>query len=369
MLLLSKGIQSLLLKPYAAQAVRSVAPAAGLHTSESDSGAIGNLLQYLRFNVYHDIRHHLDNDKWAKIFAVEGNVKSGKGAFAEEFARKLELKLYPSPHHEYVHTCHDRFREEDLELRLERYRKLWNISLDRTFTNREDWPNIGRHQIAMIRSRHMQYRLAMSHILRHCQGVVLERSFYSLIVFHSAFEKLKLVPKEVIDSFALHVYRANSLMLPPQVVIYLDVPPDVCLERIQKHGTPAEKHISLDYLKAMDEAYKEEYLPAAAEAGSNVIHLDWTNPKSVDEIIMELDDMPTLLSQFNPWDLTNWELKRMMGRAGSRLISQIAENFIPVEEMWDPAWRREMEEHMENTMPPMYLKGYDPKKDKFVWLK
>jgi deoxyguanosine kinase len=43
----------------------------------------------------------------------------------------------------------------------------------------------------------------------------------------------------------------------PDVVIYLQAPLDVLLDRIRQRGISAEQHINADYLKALNDAYTE----------------------------------------------------------------------------------------------------------------
>jgi len=68
------------------------------------------------------------------------------------------------------------------------------------------------------------------------------------------------------------------------VVLYLDVPPEQCYENIQAGENEAEKHLTLDYLKRVEEAYKTKYFPEARERGVNIIEIDWSSPAPVDEV-------------------------------------------------------------------------------------
>ena len=43
----------------------------------------------------------------------------------------------------------------------------------------------------------------------------------------------------------------------PDVIIYIHVPPNICLERVMKRNRGSENLISLEYLQKLDEKYEE----------------------------------------------------------------------------------------------------------------
>ncbi|UUA72122.1 deoxynucleoside kinase [Cellvibrio sp. QJXJ] len=75
-------------------------------------------------------------------------------------------------------------------------------------------------------------------------------------------EKDQLFARTTLDDDELNIYRQvyDKLVINaprPDLVIYLQAPPDVLLERIRQRGISAEQHISADYLKALSDAYTE----------------------------------------------------------------------------------------------------------------
>lgn len=61
----------------------------------------------------------------------------------------------------------------------------------------------------------------------------------------------------------------------PAACIYVDTPPEVCLERLQQRGRPAEQNVDICYLKRLGHAYKGRL---ASGGGGRVITLDGTLP-------------------------------------------------------------------------------------------
>lgn len=75
-------------------------------------------------------------------------------------------------------------------------------------------------------------------------------------------EKDQLFARVTLDDDELNIYRQvydKLLISPPQpdLVIYLQAPLDVLAERIRQRGISSEQNISIDYLKALNDAYTE----------------------------------------------------------------------------------------------------------------
>ncbi len=75
-------------------------------------------------------------------------------------------------------------------------------------------------------------------------------------------EKDQLFARVTLDDDELTIYRQvyDKLVInapKPDLVIYLQAPLDVLLERIKHRGISAEQYISADYLKALNDAYTE----------------------------------------------------------------------------------------------------------------
>lgn len=79
------------------------------------------------------------------------------------------------------------------------------------------------------KQRYVTYVHALGHLLSTGQGVVIERSFYSDIIFTEALLRHNLISK--VAHKALHEVRGYTEpeVLKPHLVIYLDVPVDKTL--------------------------------------------------------------------------------------------------------------------------------------------
>jgi deoxyguanosine kinase len=75
-------------------------------------------------------------------------------------------------------------------------------------------------------------------------------------------EKDQLFARVTLDDDELNIYRQvyDKLVINaprPDLVIYLQAPLDVLLDRIRQRGISAEQYINADYLKALNDAYTE----------------------------------------------------------------------------------------------------------------
>lgn len=343
---------------------------AAIHTSPTKNDALGEWVQHLRFRYYHDPRHHLDNDRHAKVFAVEGNMKSGKGEFAKEFAERLDLRFFPSCDYSYIITAKERyFDPEERDFLMDEnhiFKRSLDVAMERVYTNPEDWAQMARYQQAILKAKFYQYADAVAHLIRTGQGVVIEKSYFSMPIFEVAFKKMKWQNREVMKY--LHDYRLfmQQRFLPPQVVIYLDVPAEDCYTELQKNGSPAEKQISLKYLQAMEEGYSK-YLIDAERYGSKVITLDWTKDRDVEAFVMDMEEMESLQLPHCRWDQGNGELKEMMRDFQNNfMLQKMSFLTCPIEELTLPHWMY-FASPIYASSRPWYKTGY--KNDKWAWLR
>jgi NADH dehydrogenase (ubiquinone) 1 alpha subcomplex subunit 10 len=96
------------------------------------------------------------------------------------------------------------------------------------------------------------------------------------------------------DSFEYYNdIRRESItdLLRPHVVIYLDIPPEMCVENVKKRGVPHEVNSPLncvDFYRYMEESYKEEILPEL-NRHAEVLVYDWKEGGDIDLIIEDLE--------------------------------------------------------------------------------
>jgi deoxyguanosine kinase len=121
-------------------------------------------------------------------------------------------------------------------------------------------------------------------------------------------EKDELFAKLTLDAqeFALYQQIQTSLNLSPptpDLVIYLQAPTDVLLQRIQQRGLEAESQIAADYLVSLSESYTEffHYYDDAALLIVNAAEIDFAhNDAHFDHLFEQILHMEGSRQFFNP---------------------------------------------------------------------
>lgn len=121
-------------------------------------------------------------------------------------------------------------------------------------------------------------------------------------------EKDRLFAKLTLDSAEFDLYEQiyASLNLnppPPDLVIYLQAPAEVLMQRIRDRGIEFEQSITIDYLAALAEAYTEffYYYDAAPMLIVNASEIDFANNHDHFEALLDqIFQMDGARQFFNP---------------------------------------------------------------------
>lgn len=160
------------------------------------------------------------------FISMLGIIGSGKTSLAEEISKKTGLSLF-------------REKVEDNPLLPPFYENM----------DRFSWPL----QISLLNDRsRQQQKLAQSET-----GSIQDRSIYEDAIFVRTFQKQGTWSEyevSVYNEMAAHVLQ---YLKKPDVIIFLDVPAEVALQRIRKRGREMEKNIDIEYLTALRDQYLE----------------------------------------------------------------------------------------------------------------
>jgi len=135
-----------------------------------------------------------------------------------------------------------------------------------------------------------------------------EDMFQPLLIADWLIDKDQLFAKENLDSdeYALYVnvFKHLTVDVPiPNLVIYLQAPTDILIERIQKRGIPAEQNIERGYIENLSAAYTE-FFHYYNKSPLLIINTSEINLVSDDDDYQNLVDYialnPTGTNFFNP---------------------------------------------------------------------
>ncbi|KAM4835937.1 NADH dehydrogenase [ubiquinone] 1 alpha subcomplex subunit 10, mitochondrial [Thomomys bottae] len=301
--------------------------------------------------------------EYSKLITVDGNICSGKSKLAKDIADLLGMKHFPEAGIHYVDSITGDGRPLEMEI-------SGSCSLEKFYDDpRSTDGNSYRLQSWLYSNRLLQYLYALEHVLSTGQGVVLERSIYSDFVFLEAMYKQGFIRKQCVD----HYYEVKRLttykLLPPHLVIYIDVPVPEIQRRIQEKGNPHEVKVTASYLQDIEDAYKNTFLP---EMSGQCEVLQYS-PREVEISQKVVNDIEYLTYNKGPWlkvDDTFFHVLRMRLRNKYEIIHYTA---IPVylpEITIGPYQNARILQKFRELPGHKYAPGYNADVgDKWIWLK
>ena len=134
-----------------------------------------------------------------------------------------------------------------------------------------------------------------------------EDMFQPLLIADWLIDKDQLFAKENLDSdeYALYVnvFKHLTVDVPiPNLVIYLQAPTDILIERIQKRGIPAEQNIERGYIENLSAAYTEffHYYNKSPLLIINTSEINLVSDDDYQHLVDYIALNPTGINFFNP---------------------------------------------------------------------
>lgn len=350
-------VRRLLVVPSGAEALRTggstTVHKAGVHSSSVRS------LQYGWWAYVLGERTTPRFTEFSKIISVDGNLSSGKGALAQKLADKLGMLYMPEADVFYI----DKMTGEKQPLSLQ-FNGM--CSLEKFYTDPKAADgNSYRLQLWMYTMRLLQYADAIEHLLTTGQGVILERSPYSDIVFLEAMYKQGYIRKQCVEHYNEIKGISICEFLPPHAVIYVDTPADEVQKKLQQSG----KNVPLPYLKSIEDAYKKSFLPKISES-AELLAYDATQAQDIDKVA---EDIEYLKFDKGPWleqDDVTYHYMRMLVEDKQKVSDLVCiPKFLP--EITVGAHEYDEAYYAYRSLPgKKYAPGYNADVgDKLIWLK
>uniref|UniRef100_A0A3Q3K6A8 NADH dehydrogenase [ubiquinone] 1 alpha subcomplex subunit 10, mitochondrial n=1 Tax=Monopterus albus TaxID=43700 RepID=A0A3Q3K6A8_MONAL len=299
----------------------------------------------------------------SKIFSVDGNLASGKGALAQKLADRLGMLYMPEP---------DTFYMDKMTGEKEPLPVAFNglCSLEKFYTDPKAADgNSYRLQLWMYNMRLLQYSDAIEHLLTTGQGVILERSPFSDMVFLEAMFKHGYIRKEGVQHYNEIKGISICEFLPPHLVIYVDVPAEEVQKKLKQSGKSYLQNVPLTYLKSIEDSYKKSFLPQVSET-SELLAYDAAQAQDVEKVA---EDIEYLKFDKGPWleqDDTTYHHMRMLVEDKQSVASLTCiPKFLP--EITIGALESDELYYAYKSLPgKLYAPGYNADiGDKHIWLK
>jgi len=144
--------------------------------------------------------------------------------------------------------------------------------------------------------------------VQQLQEIRQDDLFQPVRVADFLIEKDQLFAKQTLDpdeyELYLNVYNHLTINAPlPDLVIYLQAPTEVLLNRIQSRGIASEQHIERTYLTSLNEAYTEffHYFDRTSLLIVNSSEIDLVNNESdYQQLVDYIKGLPSGTHYFNP---------------------------------------------------------------------
>uniref|UniRef100_A0A3Q0SWT3 NADH dehydrogenase [ubiquinone] 1 alpha subcomplex subunit 10, mitochondrial n=1 Tax=Amphilophus citrinellus TaxID=61819 RepID=A0A3Q0SWT3_AMPCI len=285
--------------------------------------------------------------QYSKIISVDGNLASGKGALAQKLADKLGMLYMPEPDTFYL----DKMTGEKEPLPVD-FNGM--CSLEKFYTDPKAADgNSYRLQLWMYNMRLLQYSDAIEHLLTTGQGVILERSPFSDVVFLEAMFKQGYIRKECVQHYNEIKNISICEFLPPHLVIYVDLPAEEVQKKLKQSGKSYLQNVPLPYLKNIEDCYKKDFLPQIS--------------------VLDSKDIEYLKFAKGPWveqDDVSYHHMRMLVEDKQRVATLThIPKFLP--EITIGAHDYDQKYYAYKSIPgKKYAHGYNAEVgDKYIWLK
>ena len=160
------------------------------------------------------------------FIGIAGMIGAGKSTLAKLLGEHLEIDVYYEPVADNVYL-------DDFYRDTRRY----------AFAT----------QIYLLNRRFQQHQ----EIIWRGRSAVQDRTIYEDSIFAKMLAGSGLMDERDYRTYSELFRHMSNFMCKPNVIVYLDVPPELSRERIKARGRENEKGISLDYLAALYAGYEE----------------------------------------------------------------------------------------------------------------
>jgi len=165
-------------------------------------------------------------------------------------------------------------------------------------------PLAAQYQIRMYMLRYSQYVDALMHLLSTGQGVVLDRSCFSDMVFMEAMARNGYLSRGARSVY--HEVRQNTIgeLLRPHLVIYLDCNVEAVKQRIKARNLEHEVKSTVfndAYLSDMESIYKQQYLKEISSHAEILIY-DWTAGGETEVVVEDIERIKFEQFEVDPHD-------------------------------------------------------------------
>ena len=186
------------------------------------------------------------------ILSISGIIGVGKSTLAEKLGKELKANVLYEPvkENEYLNKF---------------YKDM----------NKYSFPM----QVYLLNKRFEQHQ----QMVWSGKNTIQDRSIYEDVIFAKMLRESKMMEELDFQTYRSLFQNMSNFLHRPDLIIYLDVKPEIALERIKNRSRNCESTIPLDYLKDLQKGY-EDWLKDVSPR-IPVLRIDWNKFKDTEYVI------------------------------------------------------------------------------------
>jgi deoxyadenosine kinase len=186
------------------------------------------------------------------ILSVSGIIGVGKSTLAEKLGKELKANVLYEPvkENEYLNKFYKDMNKYSFPMQV--------YLLNKRF---------GQHQ-QMVWSG---------------KNTIQDRSIYEDVIFAKMLRESKMMEELDFQTYKSLFQNMSNFLHRPDLIIYLDVKPEIALQRIKHRSRNCETNIPLEYLKDLQKGY-EDWLKDVSPR-IPVLRIDWNKFKDIKYVI------------------------------------------------------------------------------------
>ena len=119
------------------------------------------------------------------------------------------------------------------------------------------------------------------------ENAIQDRTIYEDVIFAKMLYEGGYMEKDVFQTYRDTFESMTHFLHRPDMIIYLDVKPEIALERIKKRSRGCETTITLEYLQALQKGYEEWIQDIHPRIP--VIRIDWNTFKDTKDVLQIIE--------------------------------------------------------------------------------
>lgn len=186
------------------------------------------------------------------ILSVSGIIGVGKSTLAEKLGKELKANVLYEPvkENEYLNKF---------------YKDMSKYSFPM--------------QVYLLNKRFEQHQ----QMVWSGKNTIQDRSIYEDVIFAKMLRESKMMEELNFQTYKNLFQNMSNFLHRPDLIIYLDVKPEIALQRIKHRSRNCETNIPLEYLKDLQKGY-EDWLKDVSPR-IPVLRIDWNKFKDIKYVI------------------------------------------------------------------------------------